>query len=221
MRFRLHEAVFRLGVRGVYFNIRGMRNVDSTYPDVHQLVADQLRRVPSSLESSDIIKGFSDLHARVSTKATKLRASSESLLMYFRARQGLPRINGIVDAYNAISVRSGVAVGAHDLRAVAGDIDLRLTCGDETFWPLGAKEAAKVPAGEYAYVDSGNEILCRLEVRQVEKTKITLESTDVFFIVQAHEQVPMAVIEAAAADLQHACLGLFGGRIEPLNNAVV
>jgi DNA/RNA-binding domain of Phe-tRNA-synthetase-like protein len=142
-------------------------------------------------------------------------------LAYFRLHGDIPKINGIVDVYNAISVRSGVAMGAHDLRNVTGDIELRLTVGNETFWPLGAQDAVRIAPAEYAYVDSNNDVLCRLEARQVEKTKISLESRDAFFIVQAHDATGMNIIEAAANDLQHACLELFGGEVEELDGIPV
>ena len=205
----------------MYFNIHGMRNVASADPAIVRFVADQMAKIPEDLEQSDAIRGFSALHARVSTRARKLRASPENLLMYFRKHDDLPRINGIVDVYNAISTRSGIAIGAHDLRHVSGDIELRLTLGNETFRPLGAVDIASVPPAEYAYVDAAGDILCRLEVRQVEKSKISLQSSDAFFIVQGHDGVGMGAIAAAASDLQRACLDLFGGRVEELNSAPV
>src|SRR5204863_6633380 len=109
------------------------------------------------------------------------------------------------DVYNAISITSGLAIGAHDLSKVDRDIELRLTNGNEAFWPLGSSKSAKVPAGEYAYVDSSNEILCRLEMRQVEKSKVTIESRDVFFIVQGHQRVDATALDTAARTLSTVC----------------
>jgi DNA/RNA-binding domain of Phe-tRNA-synthetase-like protein len=216
VKFIFDMAAHRLGVRGVYFNIHGMRNIDSSDPRIEQFVAEQIARVSPALEQSDIIQGFSILHRRVSSRARKLVASSENLLAYFRAHGGIPRINGLVDVYNAISLNSGVAIGAHDLAHVSGDIQLRLTTGSEVYWPLGASEPGKVAAGEYGYVDSSNEILCRMEVRQVQKTRISLDSHDAFFIVQAHDVAKPDVIKRSAGELEYACLQFFGGKVERL-----
>jgi len=221
VKFIFHRAVHELGVRGVYFNIHGMQNAESADPRIVGFVADQMAKIPNDLEQSDAITGFAALHGRISARARKLRASPENLLMYFRKHGDLPRINGIVDVYNAVSTRSGIAIGAHDLRYINGDVELRLTLGNETFRPLGASEAVSVPPAEYAYVDGAGDILCRLEVRQVEKTKILPHSRDAFFIVPGHDAVGMTAIEAAARDLQHACLDLFGGRLEGLDSTPV
>jgi DNA/RNA-binding domain of Phe-tRNA-synthetase-like protein len=53
-------------------------------------------------------------------------------------------------------------------------------------------------------------------VRQVEKTKIVLDTRDVFFIVQGHRGIDSAAIEQTADVLATACLSLFGGTIEPM-----
>jgi DNA/RNA-binding domain of Phe-tRNA-synthetase-like protein len=216
VRFDVDIAVYVLGVRGIYFNIRGMQNRAAEDCEISQFVAEQLARVPGELESSDIIRGFTGLHRKVSSKWKKLKPSPEILLAYVRERGSLPRVNGLVDVYNAISVTSCTAMGAHDLARVSGDIALRLTRGDERFWPIGALEPGKISPGEYAYIDSSNEILCRMEVRQVEKTKITLDTHDAFFIVQAHAQVEWAVVEDAALQLEQACMRFFGGKVERL-----
>lgn len=216
MKFTFETAVYELGVRGVYFNVRGMRNIDSNDAGIEAFVTEQVARWTADLEKSEIIRGFSLLHRKVSNRAAKLAASSESLSAYRRTHGAIPRINGLVDVYNAISVRSGVAIGAHDLARVSGDIALRLTRGDETFWPLGASEPRKVPPGEYAYVDSSDDILCRMEVRQVEKTKVTLATRDAFFIVQAHAHADWVTVTEISEELKRACLGFFGGAVESL-----
>jgi DNA/RNA-binding domain of Phe-tRNA-synthetase-like protein len=216
MRFVFTKEVYDIGVRGVYYNIRQMQNVQSADSRVRDFVERQLSSVPDDLETSATLSGFSELHAGISTRAAKLVASPAALLALFRAKKDIPRINGIVDVYNAVSIASGLAIGAHDLAHVDGDIELRLTHGAETFWPLGASSLVRVPPGEYAYVDTGSEILCRLEVRQVEKTKIGLGSRDVFFIVQGHHRVEGAWIEQTAEILATACQRLFGGQVEPL-----
>jgi len=216
MKFVFEQQVYDLGVRGTYFNIRQMCNLPSDDARIRAFVDDQLASVPDDMESSAPLVGFNSLHAAVSKRPDKLSASPVGLLAFFRAKRDIPRINGIVDVYNVISVSTGIAIGAHDLSHVSGDIELRLTKGDEAFWPLGSPKAAKVPAGEYSYVDSSNEILCRLEVRQVEKTKITSDSRDVFFIVQGHDSMDPALIATAGKRLSSACQALFGGQLEPL-----
>jgi DNA/RNA-binding domain of Phe-tRNA-synthetase-like protein len=216
MKFIFDQPVHDLGVRGVYFNIHGMKNLPSSDPRVMNFIAAQLAAVPPDIEDTNRLRGFHELHAKVAKRTDKLLPSSAALLSYFRARHDIPRINGIVDVYNSVSIRSGLAIGAHDLMHVKGDIALRLCRGDERYWPLGALKPTRATKGEYAYIDSSNEILCRLEVRQVEKTKITAASHDVFFIVQGHRSVSASLLDETADVLVDACLNLFGGVAERL-----
>ena len=70
---------------------------------------------------------------------------------------------------------------------IDGNVTLKITDGKEKFIPIGGEEKV-LDAGEYSYVDDSNEIICRLEVRQVEKTKITEDTKNVFYIVQGNEE---------------------------------
>jgi DNA/RNA-binding domain of Phe-tRNA-synthetase-like protein len=216
MKFIFDQRVYKLGVRGVYFNIRGMRNLPSNDPAVVAVVEQRVEGIPRDLDESPILRGFHNLHTSVSAKADKLVSAPANLLHFYRTHDDIPRINGIVDVYNAVSLASGIAIGAHDLAFVDGNIELRLTRGDETFLPLGGSKPVRVPSGEYAYIDERNDILCRLEVRQVEKTKVTLLSRDVFFIVQGHAEMDGDILSAASKELITACHELFGGDLEPL-----
>lgn len=216
MKFTFDSRVYDLGVRGVYFNIRGMQNRPSDDPAVAMFINERLALIPPHLEASPIIHGFRHLHAVVSTRPDKLMSAPANLLQFYRSRNDIPRINGIVDVYNAVSISSGLAIGAHDLAYVDGDIELRLTRGDEHFLPLGTPKPVRVPPGEYAYIDSRNDVLCRLEVRQVDKTKVTLASHDVFFIVQGHAEMEASLIQETASCLSAVCLRLFGGSVQKL-----
>jgi hypothetical protein len=126
MRFIFTKEVYELGVRGAYFNIRGMCNLTCANPRVRAFVESQLPLVPHDLEGSATLRGFAELHATVSTRPNKLVAAPASLLALFRRKKDIPRVNGIVDVYNAVSLASGLAIGAHDLAQIDGDIELRL-----------------------------------------------------------------------------------------------
>jgi DNA/RNA-binding domain of Phe-tRNA-synthetase-like protein len=216
MKFIFHDEVYEIGVRGAYYRITGMRNSPSTHPEILEFVDTQLSAVSEDREYLVALRGFTDLHAAVSRRPDRLVTAPASLLAFYQRQRDIPRINGIVDVYNAVSLRSGLAIGAHDLQHVAGNIELKLTTGNENFWPIGASQASRVASGEYAYIDGSNDILCRLEVRQVEKTKITLESRDVFFIVQGHKHMETSDIQRSAVFLATSSVRLFGGHIKPL-----
>ena len=90
----------------------------------------------------------------------KFPSSIEALLR--RAFKGgePPRINPLVDFYNAVSLRHVVPAGGFDLEEIDGALELRLTRQEDTFQPLDGSSEVSVEPGEVAYA-SGNEILPR------------------------------------------------------------
>jgi DNA/RNA-binding domain of Phe-tRNA-synthetase-like protein len=95
-------------------------------------------------------------------KKTSYRSSVERLLKQIQQGRGLPRVNGLVDAYNAVSARHRLPVGADDLDKVAGGLAFRHAREGDAFFALGATPAADDPPkpGEVVYAD-GAKILCR------------------------------------------------------------
>ena len=82
------------------------------------------------------------------------------LLKNLLKKQEFHKINPLVDLYNLISMDTKLALGAHDLDKIEGNITLRLTQGNENYIPLGSEEAKEVKAGIYSYIDDANDIIC-------------------------------------------------------------
>jgi hypothetical protein len=96
-------------------------------------------------------------------------------------------VNKMVDINNTISLDSKPTLGAHNIDNVSGNVTLRFTNGTERFVPLGQTEPIQVSPHEYSYIDDSNEVLCRLEIRQVQKTLVDETACNVFYIVQGNE----------------------------------
>jgi len=157
------------------------------------------------------LRGFRELHDAVNCSGKKYVSASENLFNYFASHKNLPNINLIVDIYNYISFRSELAIGAHDTQFINGDIDFRLTKGTESFLPLGYPKTISIKAGEYCYIDASNDVLCRMEVRQVEKTKVTENTTSCFYIVQGNKATPSSYIAETAKELIDVTIKFCGG----------
>jgi DNA/RNA-binding domain of Phe-tRNA-synthetase-like protein len=96
-------------------------------------------------------------------------------------------VNKMVDINNIISLDSKLTLGAHNIDNVSGNVTLRFTNGTERFVPLGQTEPIPVSPHEYSYIDDSNEVLCRLEIRQVQKTLVDETACNVFYIVQGNK----------------------------------
>lgn len=138
-----------------------------------------------------VLEGFNILHDETGVKRRKNIPASENLIKLLKKGQGeMFYINTAVDIYNLLSLESKLALGAHNIDKVDGNVTLRFTDGSEKFVPLGQTEPVPVAPHEYCYCDDSNEVLCRLEIRQVNKTAVDETAKNVFYIVQGNKATP-------------------------------
>lgn len=202
LNFRVSDDILKLGVKVLIAQIVGGVNSKSNR-EFEVYLKDELEDVKKiwqgkDLKNDPVLQGFRDLHNKVGKSNRKYPASPEALLGLFLETGRFPRINTLVDIYNLVSIKTRLALGAHDISGIEGNVTLRLTDGSETFIPLGSNQIMPISAGEYCYVDDGNNVICRLEVLQVEQTKITLNSKNVFLIIQGNANTTNGYIEAGA-----------------------
>lgn len=205
LKFDISDAVRALGLKVVCFTMGNLQNRDVD-PEFEKIKAQATKEVLADLslekiEKDPILLGFRQLHKAVGRSNKKHIASPENLLRVLLQTGQLSHINLLVDIYNLVSITTRLSLGAHDVTTIFGNVHLRLTNGEEGFWPLGSDTPKPVGPGEYAYIDDKNDILCRLEIRQVEKTKITLDTTECFYIVQGNPMTADAYLRSTAEEL--------------------
>jgi DNA/RNA-binding domain of Phe-tRNA-synthetase-like protein len=95
-------------------------------------------------------------------KRTSYRSSVERLVKNVLAGRLLPRINGLVDIYNALSAEYVLPAGADDLDEVVGDLCFRPGGPGDSYIRLGDADGAEDPPkpGEIVYADA-EKVLCR------------------------------------------------------------
>jgi DNA/RNA-binding domain of Phe-tRNA-synthetase-like protein len=219
--FDCSPEIQQLGVKVAVFTMSGLQN-RKTSPEFDIYAANAIRDIQAELHKTPlqddrILNGYRNLHTRVGFSNRTFPAASENLLEYILKRNHLPRINLLVDIYNLASAKTRLSMGAHDLRAVSGNVHFRLTTGEEEFHPLGTPASKKVRPGGYAYIDDANDVLCLLEVKQVEKTKVTVETTDAFFIVQGNSETHPTYVNDMAGYLIASLKKFCGGREQALH----
>jgi len=222
--FHYDSSVTPLGIKGTYLLMRGITNRDDDI-EFRRVADAEIGRVLTTLDDAAIecdaeLAGFRALHERVGVSNKKNPSSPENLMRKLQRLNRLPHVNLLVDIYNLVCVRTRLALGAHDIAAIAGGVTLRLTTGSEKFVPLGASKAVPVKSGEYSYVDNANDIVCRLEVRQVEKTKITLSSNDIFYIIQGSRDTADDLLRNATQQLVDLTKRYCGGTEEVLYSSI-
>lgn len=202
MDFYVEQAVLDAGVKIIFATVCGLDNhgEDPEWAAYREKRLAELSEEYSELDvhTDPILEGFNLLHDKTGVKRRKNIPASENLIKLLKKNHGMFYINQAVDIYNLISLESKLALGAHNIDQVEGDVTLRFTDGSERFVPIGQTEPVPVAPHEYSYCDDANEVLCRLEIRQVEKTKVDESAQDIFYIVQGNEATPYELLYETA-----------------------
>ena len=69
---------------------------------------------PAAIRATPEVASFAEVLKKVGVNPRRDQPSVERLLTFALKRGDLPTINGLVDAYNLVSVRSYLSLGAHD-----------------------------------------------------------------------------------------------------------
>ena len=116
------------------------------------------------------------------SKPSRYPSSAESLLARVLKGEELPRINALVDTYNAVSLRHLIPVGGEDLDELAGDLRL-----------------VREPDGEVVWRDDEGVTCRRWNWRQEPRTRLTEATRNAFFVFDLLP--PQQALDAAVAEL--------------------
>ncbi len=139
------------------------------------------------------IRAWRQAFTSVGISASKYLTSIESLLR--RALKGgpFPRVNPLVDLYNAFSLEYLVPVGGHDPVPLEGDIFLGYAEGGERFTPMDGGGVEAADKGEVVYKDERDVLTRRWVWRQSNKDKVTPQTRYVFMPIDIMEGVDVAL----------------------------
>jgi DNA/RNA-binding domain of Phe-tRNA-synthetase-like protein len=189
MIFSVSEDCLRLGLRARVIVFRGVK-IGPSDPVLRADIKAEAEAIRThfgnltAIRSAPEVIRFQEILRKVGVNPRREQPSVERLLNCALQRGDLPAVNTLVDAYNLVSVRSFYSLGAHDLDRIAVPVTLRLLTGKESFTPLGQDKEVPVIAGEYGYVDARDRLLCRLDIRQAEFSKVTTQTQNVLLIVE-------------------------------------
>lgn len=199
----------------VFKNIRN-RKSDQLFNDYQQQVFSEL--IPDlskeMLKKDPVLEGYRNLRTKLGLSRNKYICSSEALLKLLLKKNTLPHVNLLVDIYNLLSVKTHISIGAHELGMIDQYLDFKITSGSEIFIPMGSDEAIEISKGEYAYIDGGNEVLCRFDHRQCHKTRITEATRSCLLIIQGNPYTTKEHISNVAEELMTLVNEYCGGEAE-------
>jgi DNA/RNA-binding domain of Phe-tRNA-synthetase-like protein len=141
-------------------------------------------------------------------------ASSVDALWQRAAKGQLPRVNWLVDLYNAISVLHVLPVGGEDAATFGGPLRLIRASGSERFETVkdGAPAVEYPEPGEVVWADTLGVTCRRWNWRQGTRTRLTEESSAVLFLLERLDPLPLDALHAAGdaliAAIRERCPGI-------------
>lgn len=149
------------------------------------------------------VAAWRDAYAAFGAKPSRTRNSAEALAKRALTDAGLPRINLLVDAYNAISVAHLIPVGGEDTDRIKGAMRLVRATGREPFPTVaGGEEGVENPEpGEVVWCDDEGVTCRRWNWRQGVRTRLTEESVNAVFLLESLTPMTIRELEAAGAEL--------------------
>ena len=136
-------------------------------------------------------------------KPSRYPSSAESLISRVLKGQPLPRINALVDLYNAVSVRHVVPVGGEDADQLEGTLRLTVAAGGEPFDPRGdGSEIEPVAVGEIVWRDDLGVTCRRWNWRQGRRTQLTEDTTSAFFVFDRLDGLEIEQLHRAVDELE-------------------
>ncbi|MFD4137535.1 MULTISPECIES: B3/4 domain-containing protein [unclassified Streptomyces] len=186
---------------------RGVVNGPSS-DDSSALLEDAARRLAARLggrapHEDPHMAAWREAYAAFGAKPSRTRNSAEALARRALADGGLPRINALVDLYNAISVARLIPVGGEDTDHIVGGMRLVRATGQEPFvTTAGGEQAVDHPEpGEVVWCDDEGVTCRRWNWRQGVRTRLTEHSVNALFLLEGMAPTTSGELEAAAAEL--------------------
>lgn len=155
-------------------------------------LAEQLRKQYSSpADAIDKLNTTRSYYRAIGLDPTKTRPSSEALLRRILKGKSIYQVNSVVDLCNFFSLSFLLSIGLYDVEKIHGQVQLRLGNDGEGYPGIG-KEYVNL-SGRLAMVDEtgpfGN------PSADSDRTKITLETREVAFVIFAPVSYPSADLE--------------------------
>ena len=131
-------------------------------------------------------------------KPSRYPCSAEALAARVLKGAILPRVNVLVDLYNAVSVRALTPVGGEDLDHLDGPLRLTIATGDE---PFDGHDGAP-RRGEIVWRDDAGVTCRRWNWRQGRRTRLTDATTRAFFVFDRLPGLDEDQLNDAASQLE-------------------
>lgn len=203
------QDVEKLGIKVKFAEIIGL-NIKKKHMGLEKL-KDEIEHAFKVNEK--VMQGYDNYNKKLMKDPAK--CSVYNLINLVQKGGKLPTINTAVDSYNTVSLKYSLVVGAHDREKIKGNVRFKILNGTELYIPLFKKEREEVKTGEFGCVDD-EKVLCRLDVKQGDQTKVTEETKNLIVYVQGNENTSDEYLQKALEEICNLILKFCGGEYKLL-----
>ena len=169
--------------------------------ELEEFKADVIRRTKErwtldQLREHQIFRAYRDFFWRIGVDPTKIRPAAEALIRRVIRSRPIPRINTLVDAYNAASIDTAVALGAFDIDGIVGELVMREAVEGEEFLGIGMEDPV-VLKGVEAVVSDAEKLIAVYPYRDAEVCKVTEDTVNVLLMVCGVPNIDDATLDRA------------------------
>ncbi|TDQ82368.1 DNA/RNA-binding domain of Phe-tRNA-synthetase-like protein [Dongia mobilis] len=149
------------------------------------------------------LAAWAQVFQRFGAKPQRTPCSAEALRKRFLRDGALPRVNPVVDLYNAISLQFAVPVGGENLEAYVGSPRLTIADGTEAFDTMkdGSPVIEAPEPNEVIWRDDLGVTCRRWNWRQGVRTRLDADARCMWFILESLSPMPLEALQAAGAAL--------------------
>ena len=215
MKFIIEEKVFEI-LPTACFGVVVARGLDNRSQDPQpqvllqqSIAAIEEKFAAAKAKESPEIAPYREAFQKLGMNPNKFMSSIEAIATRIEKKKGFPSINPVVDLGNAMSIKYLLPMGAHDIDAASGDIQVRFSRQGDQFTPFGETAAEILEAGELIY-SAGERVKTRRWIwRQSEEGKVTQDSQNVFFPIDGFSDHNLNRVIAARDELAELLVMLF------------
>ena len=149
------------------------------------------------------LESWREAYRGFGAKPQRTPCSAEALRKRALRDNALPAVNAVVDLYNAVSLRYALPVGGEDSAFYDGNPLLKRATGNEPFDTVseGQPKIEPVDQGEVIWSDRQGVTCRRWNWRQGTRTRITENSTGMWFVLERLDPMPIAALMEAGHHL--------------------
>lgn len=187
-----------------------------THPEMGELALKQACQAVSVGEpewAEAHLAAWAEVFKRFGAKPKRTPCSAEALRKRVLRDGELTGLDPIVDLYNAVSLRYAIPVGGENLAAYVGTPRLTLADASEKFDTMkeGLPAYESPESGEVIWRDDVGVTCRRWNWRQGVRTRLSVESQQMWFILESLPEMPLSALHDAGDMLIEGLLAMMPG----------